>query len=147
MAPGRDRNLTAAQREHVAMVQRAFQLWVGRDIEGVLEMYAPDVVVNAPHSTDAGPLHGHEGFMDWMSRWNAEWGSFDFDVQAIDAVGERHVAATVMVIGEGRESGAPVKRLTCWVFEIRDRRVVYVEVVGSPERALGIAREREGPAT
>ena len=139
--------LTPTQREHIAMVQRAFQLWVGRDIEGVLEMYAPDVVVTAPDFMNAGPFHGHEGFMEWTSRWNEAWGSFDFDVQDVDAVGERHVVATVMVTGEGRESGVPVKRLACWVAEIRNKQGVYIEVVGSPERALRIAREREGLGT
>ena len=138
---------TPTQREHIAMVQRSFQLWVGRDIEGVLEMYAPDVVVKATDFTDAGLLHGHEGFMGLMSRWNEDWGSFDFDIQAIDAIGERHVVATVMVIGQERQIGAPLKRLTCWVAEFRDRQGVYMELVGSPEGALKIAREREGLTT
>ena len=126
------------------MVQRTFQLLVGRDIEGVLRMYAPEVVVKAPDFTDAGLLHGHEGLMQWMSRWNEEWGAYDLDVQDVDAVGERHVVATVMVTGQEQQGGAQVKRLACWVTEIRSREGVYIEVVGSPERALRIAHEREG---
>jgi ketosteroid isomerase-like protein len=137
------RALTATQREHVALTQRAFQLYVGRDIEGVLQMYSPDVIVTAPEFMNAGPFYGHEGFMEWMSRWNEAWGSFDFDVQTIEPVGERHVVATVMVTGQGRESGAEVKRLACWVAEIRNGMGVYVEVVASEKRAFEIARQRE----
>jgi ketosteroid isomerase-like protein len=134
---------TGVQREHAAILQRAFQFWVGRDIEGLLDLYSPDVIVTARDFMKAGPFQGHAGFMELLSLWNETWGAFDFDVQEIEPVGQRHVVATVMVTGGGRAGNGDVKRLSCWVAEIRTGLVAYLEAVNSPERAREIARSRE----
>jgi ketosteroid isomerase-like protein len=134
---------TAAQRERISRVQRAFQLYIGRDIEGLLALYHPDVIVTAPDFMNAGPFHGHDGYMEWLSRWNEAWETFDFDIQAIDAVGDRHVVASVLVSGRGAGSGVEVEQMSYWVADIRNLLGVYLEVLVSRDAAFDLARRRE----
>ena len=134
---------TAAQRENVALVQRALQLYVGRDIEGLLELYDPEVVVTATDFMNAGPFRGHEGYMEWISRWNEAWETFDFDIKAIEPVGEHHVVLSILISGRGAGSGVAVEQMSYWVAEVRNRLGTYLEVLLSEERALDLARRRE----
>lgn len=134
---------TATQREHIGLVQRAFQLYIGRDIEGLLALYHPEVVVTAPDFMNAGPFHGHDGYMEWLSRWNEAWETFDFDIKAIEAVGDHHVVASVLVSGRGAGSGVEVEQLAYWVADIRNLLGVYLEVLVSREDAFDLASRRE----
>jgi len=127
----------------MALAQRALQLYIGRDIEGLLALYHPDVVVTAPDFMNAGPFHGHEGYMEWVSRWNAVWETYDFDVKAIDAVGEHHVVLSVLVSGRGAGSGVEVKQMSYWVAEIRNKLGTYLEVILFEEKAFELAHRRE----
>jgi ketosteroid isomerase-like protein len=134
---------TASQREHMALAQRALQLYVGRDIEGLLALYHSEVVVTAPDFMNAGPFHGHAGYMEWISRWNEAWETFDFDVKTIDPVGEHHVVMSILVTGRGAGSGVEVEQMSYWVVEIRNMLGTYLEVILSEERAFELARRRE----
>jgi ketosteroid isomerase-like protein len=133
---------TGAQRQHIALVERAFQFHVGRDIEGLLQLYDPNVVVTAPDFTDAGRFHGHEGFMEWLSEWNEAWGLFDVEIQEIEAVGEGHVVASVLVTGSAA-GGEPRKQLTYWVADIRGLLCVHLDVLVSERDAFDLAHGRE----
>jgi ketosteroid isomerase-like protein len=130
--------------DRVALTKRGFQLYAGGDVEGLLEMYSPDVVVTAPDFMNAGPFRGHAGLMEWMRRWNEAWESLELDVREVEPIGERHVVATVLTSGHGRGSGVPVQRLAYWVIELRNRLATYVEVLASRDGALELARRREG---
>lgn len=138
---------TAAQREHMALAQRALQLYVGRDIEGLLALYHPEVVVTAPDFMNAGPFHGHDGYMEWISRWNEAWETFDFDLKAIEAVGEHHVVMSILVTGRGAGSGVEVEQMSYWVAEVRNMLGTYLEVILSEERAFELARRREAESS
>src|SRR5688572_21667106 len=134
---------TAAQREHVQLFLRAFQFYLGRDIEGLLELIDPDVEVTAPQWMNAGPFHGHAGYMAWISQWNEAWQELDFDVVSVEPVGERHVVGEVLTRGRGVESGVEVEQTAGWMVEMRNRRAAYVEVTVGVESALEVARRRE----
>jgi ketosteroid isomerase-like protein len=134
---------TPFQRENMSLAQRALQLYVGRDIEGLLALYHPDVVVTAPDFMNAGPFHGHEGYMEWISRWNEAWDDFDFDLRAIEPVGERHVVLSILVSGRGAGSGVEVEQMSYWVAEIRDKLGTYLEVLLTEDWAFELARRRE----
>jgi ketosteroid isomerase-like protein len=139
-----ERELTPSEAERVRLVRRGFQLYVGGDIEGMLELYDDGVEVTAGEWMNAGPFHGHAGFMEWLRRWNEAWDTFDFDIRSIEPVGERHVVAEVFISGRGAGSGIEVGNTSGWVAEVRNGLGRYVEVTASVEKALEIARRREG---
>ena len=138
---------TATQRENVAIAQRGLQLYVGRDIEGLLALWHPEMVVTAPEFMNAGPFHGHDGYMEWISRWNEAWDTFDFDLKQVDPVGENHVVMTILVSGRGAGSGVEVEQMTYWVVEIRDKLGHYLEVLLWEEDAFELARRREAESS
>jgi ketosteroid isomerase-like protein len=135
--------LTPTQRNNVALTRRAFQLYVGGDIEGLLELYDPDVVVGAPQFMNAGPFRGHDGYMEWLRIWNEAWETFDFDVRAVDPVGEGHVVATVLVSGRGAGSGIAVEQMSYWVGAVRNGLGTYLEVLADRDEAFELADRRE----
>ena len=92
---------------------------------------------------NAGPFHGHDGFMEWLRIWNEAWDTFDFDVRSVDPVGERHVVARVLVSGRGAGSGIRVEQMAYWLVEVRDGLATYVEVLVDPDEAFEQARRRE----
>lgn len=138
---------SARQRENMALAQRGLQLYVGRDIEGLLALWHPDMVVTAPEFMNAGPFHGHDGYMEWISRWNEAWESFDFDVKRIDPVGEDHVVMSILVTGRGAGSGVEVEQMSYWVVEIRDKLGRYLEVLLDEGEAFDLARRRESESS
>jgi ketosteroid isomerase-like protein len=138
------RALTADERRRVALVRRGFQLYVGGDIEGLLELYDPEVEVTAGDWMNAGPFRGHAGYMEWLRRWNEAWESFGFDIRSIEPVGERHVVAEVLITGRGAGSGLQVSNTSGWVAEVRNGLGTYLEATTSVERAREIALQREG---
>ena len=139
-----ERERTPSERERVKLFRRGFQLYVGGDIEGMLELYDDEVQVTAPEWMNAGPFHGHAGYMNWLRRWNEAWDTFDFDIRSIEPVGERHVVAEVFITGRGAGSGVEVANTSGWVAEIRNGLGTYIEVTLSVQTALEIARRREG---
>jgi ketosteroid isomerase-like protein len=138
---------TARQRENMALAQRGLQLYVGRDIEGLLALWHADMVVTAPEFMNAGPFRGHDGYMEWISRWNEAWESFDFDVRRIDPVGDNHVVMSILVTGRGAGSGVEVEQMSFWVVEIRDKLGRYLEVLLSEDEAFDLARRREAESS
>jgi hypothetical protein len=62
------------------------------------------------------------------------------------AVGNRHAVSNVSQTGIGTGSGVQVTRDMGWVFEVRDRRCVYIGLQTNFDAAVAAAREREGLA-
>ena len=59
----------------------------------LLELYHPEVEITGRDWMNAGPFHGHEGFMEWSRLWFEAWEDFEYDVESVVPVGERHVVA------------------------------------------------------
>ena len=138
-----ERELTPDERERVSLVRRGFQLFVGGDIEGMLELYHPEVEITGRDWMNAGPFHGHGGFMEWSRLWFEAWEDFDYDVQSIVPVGQRHVVAAVRIRGRGARSGIEVEDVAGWLIEVQDRQAIYVEVaLRGPERSRWPATAR-----
>jgi ketosteroid isomerase-like protein len=136
---------TAEQQRAVDLIRRGFDLYAAGDVEGVLELYDPEVVVTAPEFMNPGPFHGHAGYLEWADRWNEAWESLEFEVGEIVPAGERHVVADVLVRGRGSSSGVPAELRAAWMFEMREGRALYLEVLTTREAALELARRRELP--
>ena len=80
--------------------------------------------------------------------WSVERGLGVFDIRVVEtiAVGNRHAVSNVSQTGIGTGSGVQVTRDMGWVFEMRDRRCVYIGLQTNFDAAVAAAREREGLA-
>ena len=129
--------------ERVALFRRAFELYAEGQVEEMLELYDPEVEVTAPEWMNAGPFQGHEGYLEWTRRFNEAWGTLEFEVRQVEAVGDRHVVGEVLTRGRGSGSGVEVEHAAGWVVEFRDGRGIYIEVTLSVDSAFELARRRE----
>ena len=137
--------MTSGTPDGVELVSRAWASYNADDIEGVLQVLDPDVVVHVPvELANSGTYRGHDEFVRWLAVWTEAWESFEMRVVDIVTVGDRHVVSHMNQIGIGRGSGIEVTGELGWLFEVRDGRCVHVGIRPSFEEALGDAREREG---
>jgi ketosteroid isomerase-like protein len=137
---------TAEQLRDAENFRRGFDLYLSGNIDELLELYDPAVVVTAPEFMNAGPFHGHTGYIEWVQRWNEAWETLEFRVGDVEPVGGRHIVADVHTTGRGRSSGVEVEVVAWWMVEMRDGRAVYLEVLTSREGAVDLVRQRESDA-
>jgi hypothetical protein len=61
----------------------------------------------------------------------------------MEPVGERHVVTTIHQTAVGRGSGIPVEMDIAYMSDIRDEKVVALQMYQSREEAVSVAKQRE----
>ena len=126
---------------HVEMVRQAFQAEARRDRRAIIDLYAPDVVMDFSESPFAdflpqGVFTGIDEIQDAFRDWYQAWDQVDTDVTDVAAVGD-HVVTVFTYRGRGRASGVDVEwkdMAGLWTF--RDDRIVRVAWLGNRQQAL-----------
>jgi hypothetical protein len=136
--------LSAERR--IALARRGIEMYDSGDVESAIAAFHPEIEgYSETGGLNDGPFHGIEGFLRWTAQWNEAWESFDYEVEAVEAIGERHVVTVVHQTGRGRDSGIEVDQMAGYVFDVGDDgRTTYFALYLSPDRAREVAREREG---
>ena len=135
----------SSPEERVALAHAAWAAYDAGDIDAILRVFDPDVVVYVPIAlANSGTYRGHDEFVRWMAVWNEAWESFEMRIIDMVPVGERHVVSHMRQTGIGRGSGIEVTGELGWLFEVRDGLARYIELFGDFDGALAVAREREG---
>lgn len=115
------------------------------DVEAVLALLDPEVEFHiAVGLGNAGTYHGHDGYRQGFGGWIEAWEDFTIDSFELEPIGERHVVCDVRQSGRGRGSGVEVEMRLGYLFEIRDRRVVRLQVLPDRDAALAAASAGEG---
>ena len=137
MAPSRE------QRE--ALARQGFEAFNAVDATAVVDLLAEDVeVFSSPELANPGTFHGHEGYVEWIEPWIEVWEGLDMEVTGTTMVGDRHVVAEVHQTGHGR-AGIEVTMDVAFLFEAdEDGRASFVGLLPDREKAVALAREREG---
>lgn len=127
------------------LTRLAWEAYNAGDLDRVLGFFDPGVVVHVPTELgNAGTYRGHDEFLRWLAAWNEAWESFDMRVVETVAVGDRHAVSNMSQTGIGRGSGVEVTREMGWMFEVQERRCVYMSLHTDFDTALDAARGREG---
>jgi len=135
----------SSREERIALARAAWEAYDAGDIDGVLRVFDPDVVVHVPVAlANSGTYRGHDEFVRWMAVWNEAWESYEMRIIDMVPVGERHVVTHMSQTGIGRGSGIEVTGDLGWLFEVRDGLATRIELFGDFDSALAAAREREG---
>ena len=135
----------SSAEERVALTQSAWEAYNAGDLDRVLAVLDPEIVVEVPvELANTGTYRGHDEFIRWLGVWLEVWESFEMQDLATIPVGDHHVVSHMRQTGIGRGSGIEVAQELGWVFDFRDGRAVYMTVFGDVDSALVAAREREG---
>jgi hypothetical protein len=131
--------------ERIALARRGIEMYDAGDVESAISSFHPEIEGYSEGGLNDGHFRGIEGFLSWTAQWNEAWESFDYEVEGVEAIGERHVVTIVHQTGRGRDSGIEVDQTAGYVFELDDDgRTTYFALYLSPDKALEVAREREG---
>jgi ketosteroid isomerase-like protein len=134
--------------ENVEIVRRIWEAAERRDMEAVIALYDPAVVLD--NSTVPGPLagvyHGHEGvrqfFQEWLESFEAE--TYLAHAETFIDAGER-VVVGVRHAGRGNASGAEVEMARWNVLKIQAGHVIRVDIFETKAQALEVAGLSEDP--
>jgi ketosteroid isomerase-like protein len=119
LLPGRSR-LRQATLRHA--VQQGIEAYNRRDYDALRPSYHRDVeLISEPEAVALGfdPVYrGHEGWLRYAERWNAEWGSYQARPEELLDLGDGRVLVIGKQVGRGSGSGAEVVNdfAVLWLF-------------------------------
>jgi ketosteroid isomerase-like protein len=88
--------------------RRAYVLYGSGNIEGMFELFAPDVEVYvAPPNFESGTYRGHEEYAGLLERWGAEWDEMTIEPRKMSQEGD-WVLALVDYRGRGQGSSVEI---------------------------------------
>ena len=126
------------------LIRAGFEAWEAGDVERVLSLYHPEIVVFAPPEIgNPGTFHGIDGFLEWSGAWFEAWESFHQDLLYVELVGERHALGRVRQTAVGKGSGIQLNREATYVYEISEGLLTYMSVYFDHVAAVADARARE----
>jgi ketosteroid isomerase-like protein len=132
-------------REDVEIVRRGIDAYNRRDLDGLLENWAPEAVVDWSRSRgfDAGVFRGHDAIRAF---WQRLLGAFDeVRIELVDPIEE--VEDGVLVVENlgylrGRD-GIEVQTRSAWLVTIRDGQTASLTLYQTKQDALEAAGLRE----
>jgi ketosteroid isomerase-like protein len=122
------------------IVRQVAERWNAGDIDGLLELYADDLVVHTgEHWPESGPVQGKEAFRESIDEWLSVWQSIAIETDHVETHGDRVVAHGAWK-STGRMSGVEGAMPIHIVFTVRDGRIARLEWFPDHERAVAAAR-------
>ena len=122
------------------VIRELAKRWNAGDIEGVLDLYTEDVVMQAgadwPEQTSS---HGREGIRARIDEWRAVWESAELEITRIETFGDRVVADGAW-IARGRSSGVSGKMHVTTLCTIRHGKIASLEWFTDYDAAVAAAR-------
>ena len=123
-------------RENEEVVRKVVAAWNVGDVDGWLELCAPDIeVVFPPDVPEPGPFHGRDELRAWAEGFIAAWEDFQAEIQQAIPAGEQVVVA-LHYRGHGRNTGIEIEQTDWHVFTIRNSKVARWRNYGEQAAAL-----------
>ena len=116
------------------LVRQAFDAFSRDDIDAVLELCAPDVVVRDPQRTGT-TFHGPDGLRSFFEEWLESWEEYSSEPIEITAV-EDALLVRAHQTGKGRHSGIEIDQDLFVVLRLRDGKFVEYGIYTSRDVAL-----------
>jgi len=92
----------------------------------------------------AGVHEDHEDPNPRLRAWLSGWEDWRAEAEEFLEVGD-HVVVLAIYWGRGRGSGVEISQQGAHVFELRDGKVVRLEIFASRDKAIGSVRSAQGP--
>jgi len=92
----------------------------------------------------AGVFEDHEDPNPRLRAWLSGWEDWRAEAEEFLEVGD-HVVVLAIYWGRGRGSGVEISQQGAHVFELRNGKVVRLEIFASRDKAIGSVRSAQGP--
>jgi uncharacterized protein len=128
-------------QENVEIVRRGFDAYERGDMDALLELFDPDVVITQPPDLPGVPpeQHGHNGVLEALAIWPEQWDDYRIEIVRVDADPGDQVVVTTHQGGRGKQSGVAVEMEFVFVFTVQDRRITRWEIFMRRDQALAAA--------
>jgi ketosteroid isomerase-like protein len=121
----------------VDVVRQSFEAICNRDIDGLIELYAPDVEFLPLTGTrvESGGYSGHDGVRAYFDEVGEVWDEMRPHADDIRTVGDKVVVLGGCLV-RGRGSGAPSDTPMAWVITVQNGKVTSHRGYRAREEAL-----------
>jgi ketosteroid isomerase-like protein len=135
------------QQRNLELARAGYEAFQRSDLDAVLALTDPEVEIYLPTTLpNSGTFRGHEGYITWIGQWLEAWEDFRIEVLEMEPVGEHHVVTTIHQSAVGRGSGIPVEMDVAYMSDIREGKVIALQMYLTREEAIQVARSREEAA-
>ncbi len=127
--------------ENVEIVQRAWEAWLGGDMDALFELWDTDVVWDLTHFRE-WPDNRHEGREDvkrFLNEWLDVWSDYEVGVDERFEAPDGRVVTLAWQRGRGNRSGLPMHMEWAEIATVRDGKVALLEQYDDRSKALEAA--------
>jgi ketosteroid isomerase-like protein len=121
-----------------AVVRALFERVNAGELDGAIELLAPDAVFVVPPDASAEPdtYRGHDGARRYFSGFDGVLDEVRFELLDLEQVTDDTVLAAAKLRGRGTTTGIPVEQETFVVLRVRDGLVSWIRPYADRESAL-----------
>lgn len=132
-------------RENLEIVQRGFEAFNERGVEGILPFIHPEFEATTPPNLASEPdtYRGHDGIRRWFDSFDEVMDQIRWDANDFQQVGDR-VVVEFTLRARGKTTGLDFGQDAVMVWSLRDGRAIRVELFESMDEALRAVREGPG---
>jgi ketosteroid isomerase-like protein len=131
----------SSSEEKEQLVVDGFDAFNRGDAAVLQQLFAPGIHAHVgPGLANPGNWEGFEGFAEMVAGWNEAFASQLHTVVSMSHPDEHHVIAEVHQRAVGSISGVETEMTIFYLFEIRDRRAVRLQLHADREAAMAAVR-------
>jgi ketosteroid isomerase-like protein len=137
--------LQAVSQENIEFVRRGTDAFNRRDIDGMLENWAPDAVLDWSNarSFDAGVYRGHDEIRAFAQQFLETWDQVRLEIIDGPVEVEDDVLITENLAHLRGRDGIEVEARSAWLITIRDGKQTSLTLYQTKQEALEAAGLRE----
>jgi ketosteroid isomerase-like protein len=122
---------------NLEIVERGFEAFNDRGIDGILPFIHPDFEATTPPELASEPdtYRGHEGISRWFSSFDEVMDEIRWDARGFREVGDR-VLVEFTLRARGKTTGLDFGQDAVMVWELRDGKAIRLSLYPTVEEAL-----------
>jgi ketosteroid isomerase-like protein len=127
-------------QRNLETVRRVFEAFNSEDIERILALMDPELVIEIPAEVSAEPdtYRGPDGVRRYLGSFQDAMDEIRFEPEHLWDAGHSVVVA-LRLTAKGRQTAIPVEQRTTGIWTIRDGRVLSIRVYASQSEAFSAA--------
>ncbi len=131
--------------ENVDFIERGFEAFNERGVEGILPFIHPEFEATTPPNLASEPdtYRGHDGIRRWFDSFDEVMDGIRWDAHDFQQAGDK-VVVEFTLRARGKTTGLDFGQDAVMVWSMRDGKAIRVELFESLDDALRAARE--GPS-
>jgi ketosteroid isomerase-like protein len=127
-------------RENLEIVQRGFEAFNARGVEGIIPFIHPDFEATTPPNLASEPdtYRGQDGIRRWFDSFDDVMDEIRWDAHRFEQVGNR-VVVEFTLRARGRKTGLDFGQDAVMVWSLRDGKAIGVELFETLDEARAAA--------